>query len=157
MKWKRPGRAYPMQTNARPSVANQLKAHSVAIISLVVALSGLAYNSWRDAVVEENHNIRIAAFEVLKNLGELQLIADYAHYEKDRKMGNPITGWGRTLLIRDLSRVIPAPVPKAADELLQTWQENWERLEDDEAAVGRVNAQIGKTREAVLLALQVLK
>ncbi|MBC7944611.1 MAG: hypothetical protein H7X91_04985 [Burkholderiales bacterium] len=139
------------------SIADQLKAHSVAIISLVVALSGLAYNSWRDAVVEENRSIRIAAFEVLKNLGELQLIADYAHYQKDRKMGNPITGWGRALLIRDLSRVIPEPVPETADRLLQTWRENWEQLEDDEAASVRVNAHIAKTREAVLLALQRLK
>ncbi|MBA2352705.1 MAG: hypothetical protein ACR2FI_09900 [Burkholderiales bacterium] len=141
----------------KSSVVNQLKAHSVAIISLVVALSGLAYNSWRDAVVEENHSIRIAAFEVLKNLGELQLIADYAHYQKDRALGNPITGWGRVALIRDLSRVIPAPAPKAADRLLQIWQENWELLEDDAAAAGRVNAQIAETREAVMLALQRLR
>lgn len=72
-------------------------------------------------------------------------------------MGNPITGWGRALLIRDLSRVIPEPVPETADRLLQTWRENWEQLEDDEAASVRVNAHIAKTREAVLLALQRLK
>jgi len=60
-------------------------------------------------------------------------------------------------LIRDLSRVIPAPAPKAADRLLQISQENWELLEDDAAAAGRVNAQIAETREAVMLALQRLR
>lgn len=139
------------------SISAQLKAHSVALISLIVALGGLGYNSWRDAVVEENRNVRIAGFEVLKNLGELQMVTDYAHYQKDRALGNPITGWGRVLLIRDLSRVIPGSAPASAEKLSQTWQESWEQLEDDEASVKRVTDDIAVTRKAVLDALQLLR
>ncbi|HEY6280496.1 MAG TPA: hypothetical protein VIW72_01710 [Burkholderiales bacterium] len=47
---------------------HQLKANAVAIISLFVALSGLTYNTWRDKIIEENRSVRIASFEVLKNL-----------------------------------------------------------------------------------------
>jgi hypothetical protein len=50
---------------------------------------------WRDNSIEEHRNIRVAGFEVLKNLGELQLVVDYARYQKDRQLGNPTTGWGR--------------------------------------------------------------
>lgn len=138
-------------------ISAQLKAHSVALISLIVALGGVAYNSWRDAVVEENRNVRIAGFEVLKNLGELQMVTDYAHYQKDRSLGNPITGWGRVLLIRDLSRVIPGPARVSAEKLSETWQENWEQLEDDETSVQRISEDIAVTRKAVLEALQLLR
>ncbi len=61
----------------------------MAIISLFVALSGLTYNTWRDKIIEENRSVRIASFEVLKNLWELQLVVDYAHYQKNQQLGNP--------------------------------------------------------------------
>ena len=56
--------------------SHQLKANAVAIISLFVALGGLSYNTWRDKIIEENRSVRIASFEVLKNLWELQLVVD---------------------------------------------------------------------------------
>ncbi len=52
----------------------------------------------------------------------------YAYYEKDAKMGDPITGWGRVLLVKELSMVLPKPGPEAAAKLLQTWQENFQGI-----------------------------
>ena len=47
---------------------NQLKINSVALISLLTALSGFSYNAWRDHQNELNQNMRAAAFEVLRPL-----------------------------------------------------------------------------------------
>ncbi len=49
-----------------------------------VALTGMGYNTWRNEKTEINHNVRAAAFETLKNLGEAQTIVEYAHFKKDR-------------------------------------------------------------------------
>lgn len=104
------------------NVSLQVKNKLVALISLCVAIFSVFYAGWRDNSIEERRNIRVAGFEVLKNLGELQMVVDHAHYQKDRQLGNPITGWGRVLLIRDLSWVMPVPAPHAAERVFQIWQ-----------------------------------
>ncbi|HSS47114.1 MAG TPA: hypothetical protein VLL03_06860 [Burkholderiales bacterium] len=139
------------------TISQQLHSNLVAIISLVVALSGLFYNNWREKVIEENRSIRIASFEVLKNLGELQLVVDYAHYQKNKQLGNPITGWGRVLLIKDLAQVIPDPVTKTTEELYRVWGAEFEKIESDEKSVERVTQAINTTRQSVLQALSQLK
>lgn len=93
---------------------------------------------WRDNSIEEHRNIRVAGFEVLKNLGELQLVVDYARYQKDRQLGNPTTGWGRVLLVRDLAQVMPKPAPQAAERVFQIWQAEWENVPDSEESVKRM-------------------
>ena len=85
-----------LQGMATRTLIQQIRNNLVAIISLVVAISSLSYNTWRNELTEENYSIRVAGFETLKSLGELQIIVDYGHYEQ-----NP--GWGRGLLISDLA------------------------------------------------------
>ena len=134
----------------------QIKRNSVAIISLVIALSSLSYNTWRNELTENNRNIRTASFEVLKSLGELQVIADHAHYEKDRVQGNPITGWGRVLLIRDLCHVISEPAAQSANELHKTWGNSWSALGKQPNSIKAITKWIDKVRQDVLAALETL-
>ena len=47
----------------------QIKVNIVAITSVIVALTGMGYNTYRNEKTEINHNVRAAAFETLKNLG----------------------------------------------------------------------------------------
>ncbi len=62
------------------------------------------------------------------------------------------------LVIRDLSAVVPAPVPAQAAELQRVWSGNWEGLgKDDEAAVNRIDDAIGKLRETTLGTLRSLR
>ena len=56
---------------AESRIRKQLKQHSVALISLVIALSSLGYNTWRNETTEEQRNIRHASFRVLECLGDL--------------------------------------------------------------------------------------
>lgn len=139
------------------TIRQQLRSNTVALISLVVALASLGYNTWRNEHTERNRNIRTATFEVLTKLAELERVVFLAQYDRDPNGGSPRTGWTYVLVIRDLSAVVPAPVPARAAELLKAWGDNWEGLgKEDEAAVGHIDDAIGRLREASLATLKSL-
>ncbi len=62
---------------------NQMRQHSVALISLAIALSSLAYNTWRNEQTEANRNVRAAGIELLLKLGELDRVVFLIHYDRD--------------------------------------------------------------------------
>ena len=95
------------------NLRQQMRSNAVALISLAVALSSLSYNTWRNERTEANRNVRLAAFEVLKNLGELQVTVNFAYFAKNEQLGNPMAGWGRVALISDLSSCCPRRRPSA--------------------------------------------
>ena len=131
------------------NLVQQMRTNAVALISLVVALGSLAYNTWRNEQTEENRSVRVAACEVLKNLGELQVIVNYAYFGKNERLGNPMAGWGRVALISDLSQLLPPPAPERAEKLLQVWQADWQHVQDDQPSVDRITAEIDQSRDAV--------
>lgn len=132
---------------------NPARQNLLTLFSLLVAILALAYSAWRQGENERNHNMRDAAFRTLTELNELQLLADYAHYEKDTERGNPINGWARVGLINDLSLLMPAPVQAAAANLKVVWGQEWPTLRDSEESNRRVTAAVQATREAVLSVL----
>ena len=140
------------------SFVKQLQRNAVALISIVIAVSSLSYNTWRNEKTEENRNQRVAAFEILLKLGELQQVVFHHYYDKDtRDKGNPRTGWTYVLTIRDLSRVMPTPLHHDTDQLLQIWSDNWEGLEDDKASVDAILEGIEHTRSQMLSLLKSLE
>lgn len=137
--------------------ASQFAHHIVALISLVVAVVALFYTSWRLESSERNITARFAGFEMLKNLGELQVIVNRVRYEKDDTLGNPYLGWGRVAFIGDLSELLPHPVSENAKALISAWGENWKEIKDDDRASGAISEEIDNCRQAVLKAIQELK
>ncbi len=135
----------------------QLRSNAIAILSLVFAVSSLAYTTWRNEVTEHNRNIRTAGFEILMNLAELQLVVDYAHYEGDEERGNPITGWTYVLVINDLAAIMPEEVESAAVGLKDNWQISWSGLGTDDEAVRRIEAGIREMRATTVAALDRLQ
>jgi hypothetical protein len=129
------------------SIGQQIRNNLVAIISLMVALSSLFYAAWRNEVTEDQRTVRQAGFEILRNLGELQIIADHAHFTGDALQGNPVTGWGRVLMIRDLARLMPASAQQHAGILHQTWEKEWQGLGENSASNERITAAINTCRE----------
>lgn len=136
---------------------NQSKMQSVALISLMTALCGFGYNTWRDHQNELNQNMREAAFEVLKDLGELQTVVNYAHYDKDQWRGNPIDGWKNVIMVRDLSRLLTPAVAESGQKLYITWQQDWEGLGSDAASEEGISTQIAETRQEVLTVIDRLE
>ena|SRR5579862_4798284 len=136
----------------------QLRDNAVALISLTVAVSSLAYNTWRNERTEHNRNIRAATFELLVKVSELQRVVFLAQYDRDLAGGSPRTGWTYVLAIRDLSTLAPAPLPAQAGELQKVWSESWEGLgRDDEKAVERIDDALGRLRDTTLSTLRSLR
>jgi hypothetical protein len=130
----------------------------VALISLVVALGSLGYNTWRNERTEHNRNVRTATFELLTRLADLKRVVFLAQYDRDAAGGNPRIGWTYVLAIRDLSTLAPAPLPARAGELEKVWSANWEGLgRDDEAAVTHIDDAIDELRTSTLSTLQMLR
>ena len=140
------------------SIRQQLRNNAVALISLTVAISSLAYNTWRNERTEHNRNVRTATFELLTKLAELERVVYLAQYDHDASGGNPRIGWTYVLVIRDLAAVVPAPVPAKAAELQKVWSENWEGLgKEDESSVNRIDDAIGNLRGVSLGMLRALR
>lgn len=137
-------------------ILQQLRRNAVALISLVVAISSLSYNTWRNERTEYNRNLRVAAFEVLLKLGELQQTVFLSHYDMDADRGNPRIGWAYALTIRDLALVLPAPLPDETETLLSVWSDNWQGLGTEESSVKAIMAEIDETRNDMLQLLKSL-
>lgn len=135
---------------------DQLQRHSVALISLVVALTSLAYNTWRNEKTEANRNVRTAGVELLLKLGELDEVVFFSHYERDAQRGSPREGWAIVLVIRDLGTLTPQPAAAATAGLLETWRDDWSGLGSDDVAAQRISAAIDVARDDVRAVLRKL-
>jgi hypothetical protein len=131
------------------TLLQQIHRNLLAIISLVVAMSALGYNTYRNELTEENRNIRSAGFSMLQELSELQLLIDYAHYDKDTVKGNPISGWGHLLYLKDMSYLVSGEVVIETEGLIGIWSQEWETVRDDGVSNQRVTEAINKLRVQV--------
>jgi len=139
------------------TLTTQIRNNLIAIISLIIAITALSYNTWRNEQTEKNRNTRMAAFEVLKELGELQIIVNNSHYQHDKAMGNPFLGWGHIAIISDLGQLLPNPVPNHVKTLTEVWSNNWEKIPTNDSAIDSITNEIDQSRESVLGALRQLK
>ncbi len=139
------------------SFRKQLRRHSVALISLFIALSGLAYNTWRNEQTEENNNIRTAGIELLLLLGEFDRVVFHRQYDNDPVLGNPRTGWSLVLTIRDLGTLMGDPAASSSQRLVQVWQANWEGLGSQSTRNSdTISDAVEQTRSDVLHTMSML-
>ncbi len=138
------------------TIISQVGRHSVALISLIVALSSLAYNTWRNEQTEENRNIRTAGIELLLKLGELDRVVFYSHYDRDQERGSPRSGWAYALTIRDLGSIMHEPASGSSTALIEIWQQYWSGLGSDDLAASSICDSIDQARNDVLLVLAEL-
>jgi hypothetical protein len=135
----------------------RIRENLIALISVLIAVSALFYSTWRLEVTERNRNVRIASFETLKALTDLQLLIDYAYYDKDTERGNPIKGWSYVIYVNDLSETISPDVKIKSDILYQSWQENWENISSQSAAQEAVTLNVAQTRASILAVMKSLE
>lgn len=135
----------------------QLQRNSLAVISLLVALTALGYNTWRNELSEQNRNIRLAGFEMLLHASELRRISYIAHYDRDSVQGNPRTGWVKVMVIRDLSMIMPQKLRESANSLFATWQDDWQGLGNGDDAIISIEAALDELRAGILETLDSLE
>lgn len=141
----------------KQEIIKQLRSNTVAIITLIMAATSLGYNTWRNERTEANRTIRIAAFEVLKSLGELQVIVNNSYYGNEKSKSDPMLGWGYVSMIGDLAVILPKPINQQTEKLLTVWKENWANIQTSEESVDKITEQIDSVRAAVRDKLQILR
>ena len=135
----------------------QLRRNRVALISLVVAIISLSYNTWRNEASEDNRTQRLVSIEILLKIGELEELVLYSHYDPDVKVkGNPRTGWALVLTIEDLAQILLEPYPASARKLKDAWQENWSTLAKSAESRDAIRASINHLRQDTLAILRML-
>lgn len=136
---------------ARRSLREQVRRNAVALISLVVAITSLTYNTWRNEHTEFNRNLRQSSFDILAKLGELQELTFLNHYDCNFSIrGNVRSGWVLVQTIDDLTMVLDEVPVASTENLKSVWAGNWEALhyENAEACANRSDARRAKGREA---------
>ena len=147
-----------MTKDTKVSFLDQIQRNSVALISLVIAVTSLSYNTWRNELTEDNRNQRLAAFEVLLKLNELQQVIFHHRFDNDIKdKGNPRTGWTYILTIQDLSQVLQQPVQRSTKQLFEAWSQEWETLTLNERSYEIINNSIDNVRKNTLDVLRSLE
>lgn len=136
---------------------DQIQRNAVALISLVVAISSLGYNTWRNEASEYNRNQRLVSIEILRNIGELQQVVYHRHWDMDAKdKGNPLTGWALVLTIKDLSQVLDGPVLDSGTKLWRVWDKDWQGLGPDRESYDRIIGALEAVRNDANTLLQSL-
>lgn len=136
------------------SIGKQIHNNAVALISIFVAVSALAYNTWRNETTEEQRNVRHAAFRVLEDLGEVQEVVDSRYYylafggEIATEGELRIRGFGSVAMIHDLMSLMPTPGPEAGRELHELWLEHFSSL--DQLNASGQHSQAAKEAEREL-------
>lgn len=125
-----------------------------AIISLVFALAGFSYNAWRLEVSETNNTIRMASFQILLELGQLEQLIYAAHYDKDSTLGNPRNGWVKVGLINDLSMLTSNQVITASEQLRYNWQQHWDKMAAEKTSTELLVDRIDNVRKSIKNSLQ---
>ena len=139
------------------SIGEQVRRNTVALISLVVAITSLGYNTWRNEASEGNRNIRVAGMETIQELAGLQQVVFFARFQPEDFRGDARVGWVHVLAVQDYAAVMPDQVMIAADGLVATWQSNFAALaEQDEQAYADIDRQIDAVKAATLAALAEL-
>ena len=140
------------------SFKEQVRRNLVALISLAVAVTSLAYNSWRNEQSEYNRTQRAVAVETLLLLGQFQEILYRNHYDRDvEDKGNPRTGWTLVLTIRDITSVLDEPIPATAEALRLAWEKNFQALGgNNPAPKDAVEDGIESLRDEILVMLRAL-
>ena len=139
------------------SIKEQIQRYAVALISLVVALTSLSYNTWRNEQTEANRNIRAAGFEMIIAMADLHEAVFFGHYARQTSTGNEKKGWAVVLGLEDLSMVMPVSVQNAAKELHKAWQDGSGNLGKSEESLRQINQAIDGLRQEILLALKALE
>ncbi len=128
------------------TLINQLRQHSVALISLAIALSSLGYNTWRNEQTEANRNVRAAGIELLLKLGELDQVVFFNHYEQDMERGNLRLGWAYVLTIKDLGALMNEPAASSSMDLFNTWNARSSELSSNGPSQAIISTSIEQLR-----------
>lgn len=132
------------------ALARKMKLYQLTVIfSVVFALVGFSYNVWRLELSERNNTIRMASFELLRELAALEQLIYIAHYDQDLVAGSPRKGWVRVGLVSDLAQITSPEVAASTAILKQEWARGWEQIGTDRDTVNTIVTVIDESRSDI--------
>ncbi|MEM7281589.1 MAG: hypothetical protein AAF438_08170 [Pseudomonadota bacterium] len=144
----------------RKSVWEQIRSNAVALISLTVALVGLAYNTWRNEKTEANRNVREAAFLLMEEIVEFQSVVLFTRFadggDEEATEGDYRRGWVHVIAIKDLSYNMPEEVQDATQQLSLEWENNVDSYADDDESYEKLDGAIDNAKQEILEAIMEL-
>lgn len=143
--------------NLLQQLSRMFHKNGLSLISVLIACSALSYNAWRYEQSEQNQNVRVAAFNVLKELTSLQLLSDHAFYENNQIQGSVLRGWAHVVLIEDMGQLLPLDVQQKSTALKAVWQHEFSTFYESKRSNERITESIEVTRKHVLNALANLE
>lgn len=139
------------------TLKSQLQKNLLALISIVIAVAALSYNSWRNELSEDNRTIREAGFEILKESAKLQFYIDNATYGNDYQQQEHIQGWVSVNFIISLSGLISPEIQLQSEALKKIWRENSSKLANEQTANQKISEENTKLVDLVRQHLKQLK
>lgn len=133
------------------------RAQMAGVASVVVAFFAIMVNGHRNELTERNRNIRVAEFEILRNLADLQQMVDTTYFDHGGGKGGQSFTFSRILVIRDLAALSPEPVQQAAEKLMTAWRANGSKIDTSLDAVQKLSEEIVNVRKEVVASLKGLK
>ncbi len=141
--------------------SKQIRNNAVALISLAIAITSLAYNTWRNEQSEENRTLREATVTTLMQLADLESRMNLARWgTEENRLDHYLGGWSNVLAIKDTGTVLPENTRTAIALLFDAWDERDSPLlgKGDIAneAAFRIQDRIEAVRLSVLVVLEDL-
>ncbi len=140
------------------TISEQIRRNAVAIISLIVAVSSLGYNTYRNELTETIRTIRQAGFEMISELSKLQQVILFARFDAQDERGGTTVTWSHMLALQDLSFAMPYNIQEHDKKLFKIWQNNHENISDnDEGAYKMIDAEIDTFKAEIIVSISDLK
>ncbi len=144
--------------NRFSSLKKQVQQNIIAISSLLVALLGLSANVSYMQEKEFNSNLRVASFQLLIELSELEKVTFQLQYDEETAAINARTGWVKVRLIEGLSKLTSKNIQQDADKLMLSWQNNWQELgQDPPQAFDKISDEVANIRTSLIALIVTLK
>jgi hypothetical protein len=105
----------------RAQILSQLRANIVAIMSMIVALTGMAYNTWRNEKTEINHRFASPRSRRSAELAKRRSSWNTALPEKPSARRS-VQGYGRMIYIRDSRRSCRRRPRRRPERLWAAWR-----------------------------------
>ncbi|MBP6751218.1 MAG: hypothetical protein KA144_16415 [Xanthomonadaceae bacterium] len=115
---------------AAPRPVRDVSGRALALIALAVALTGMAYNTWRNETSEAQRNVRQACFMLLEESAALQQIVDLRFGGHDRSKSSWASAWGKATLIRDLGELAPSRTGQEAQHVYEIWSQRAHQIDE---------------------------
>ncbi|MCC7247437.1 MAG: hypothetical protein IT473_02330 [Lysobacter sp.] len=125
-----PTPAPQIATPAAPRPVRDVSGRALALIALAVALTGMAYNTWRNETSEAQRNVRQACFMLLEESAALQQIVDLRFGGHDRSKSSWASAWGKATLIRDLGELAPPRTGQEAQHVYEIWSQRAHQIDE---------------------------